>query len=201
MLACGPYISFDQPSVWASIVVFFVLKPVAYFGFIQAFRYRVSRPIPMTFGRAAKLALFRAGLGVVLVGLGAAVVLTTRSEALLAWSWLYLYAGRGAAWFIVGWWGAVLRGRRLVGWIVSGTMLNAAFDFAAVFGLLGQWMFPTLTLIAMVAFIAALHAIGRRASLRSRFASMAVCASCNYDLTGNLSGRCPECAAPIALAA
>ena len=43
-----------------------------------------------------------------------------------------------------------------------------------------------------------LDRIGRRATLKARFTSNPVCLQCHYDLTGNLSGRCPECAAPIA---
>lgn len=197
-LACGPFIT--QTGLWAAVVVFFVLKPAAYFGFIQAFRYRVCRSIPMTFAGAARLTLARAALGVGLFAVGAAVVVATESPAVAAWSWLYLYAGRAAAWFVVGWWGAVLRGRRLVGWIISGTLINAAFDLAAVMGLLGSWVFPAVTLAGLAVFIAALTLIGRRDSLKARFTTP-TCRTCGYDLTGNLSGRCPECSAAIAQAA
>ncbi len=200
-LACGPYIDLDEPRVWMALVTFLALKPVAYFAFIHAFRYRVNRPIPMSFGRAAKLALARAGLGVVLLATGAAAVMITRSDTLLAWSWLYLYAGRIVAWFVVGRWGAVLRGRRLAGWIVSGTLLNAAFDFAAVAGLLDGWAWPAAVLIGLAIFIAILDRFGRRESLQARFDDARFCGACRYDLTGNLSGRCPECSAPVATVA
>jgi len=115
----------------------------------------------------------------------------------LAWSWVYLYAGRVAAWSVVGRWGAVLRGRRLLGWVVSGTLINAAFDFAAVAGLLAGWVWPAVILVGLIAFIAVLDRIGRRASLRGRFADGRFCMHCRYDLTGNLSGRCPECSIPV----
>jgi hypothetical protein len=38
-----------------------------------------------------------------------------------------------------------------------------------------------------------LHVVGRRASLKMRFTRRPVCLCCGYDLTGNISGRCPEC--------
>ena len=200
-LACGPYIALDGPRLWMALVTFLALKPVAYFAFIRAFRYRVNRPIPMSFRRAAMLALARAGLGVVLLAVGAAAVMITGSDTVLALSWLYLYTGRIAAWFVVGRWGAVLRGRRLVGWIVSGTLINAAFDFAAVAGLFDGWAWPAAVLTALAVFIAVLDRVGRRASLQARFADSQFCSVCRYDLTGNLSGRCPECSASVATAA
>ena len=200
-LACGPFLPFDETALWMVVVTYMLLKPVAYFGFIHAFRYRVNRPVPMSFGRAAKLALARAGLGVLLVGVGIVAVMTTGSDAVLTWSWAYLYAGRVAAWFIVGRWGAVLRGRRLIGWVVSGTLINAAFDFAAVAGLLAGWLWPAMILGGLITFIAVLDRVGRRASLRARFADAQFCTSCRYDLTGNLSGACPECSTPVAAAA
>ncbi len=192
-LGCGPYLALDEPQAWMALVTFLVLKPVAYFGFIGAFRYRVNRPIPMTFGQTAKLTLARAGLGVLLLAVGAGVVMAAGSAMLLAWSWLYLYVGRIAAWFVVGKWGAVLRGRRLFGWVVSGTLINAAFDFAALAGLLEGWMWPAAMLIGLTVFIVILDRVGRRDSLKARFPDGPFCQSCRYDLTGNLSGRCPEC--------
>ena len=47
-LACGPYIS--ETEFWVSLSIFLFFKPLAYYAFIQAFRYRVSAAIPMTFG-------------------------------------------------------------------------------------------------------------------------------------------------------
>ena len=55
----GPYI--DETGLWVSIAIIILFKPLAYYGFIQAFRFRVSRPIPMTFKKAFMLTLFRAG--------------------------------------------------------------------------------------------------------------------------------------------
>ncbi len=199
-LACGPYIPFDQTGFWVAAVTFLLLKPVAYFGFIHAFRYRVNRAVPLSFGRAAKLALARAGLGVLLLGVGIAAIAVAGNDMLLAWSWVYLYFARAAAWFIVGRWGAVLSGRRLVGWIVSGTLINAAFDFAAVAGVFAGWVWPAAVLAGLVVFIVVLDRIGRRESLKARFAESPLCLACRYDLTGNLSGRCPECSTPVAIA-
>ena len=198
-VACGPYIGVDATGFWVSLAVFLLLKPLAYYGFIQAFRFRVSRPIPMTFRQAVRLTVARAGLGILFFAIGAAVVVASRSTTVLAWSWLYLYLGRAIAWFVVGNWGAVLRGRRLVGWVISGTLINAAFDLAVLSGALEIWVFQAGILLGIGAFIAALHFVGQRASLKARFSNDPFCVKCEYNLTGNLSGRCPECGTPIAV--
>ena len=200
-LACGPYIPLDTVGAWVSIAVFLLFKPAAYYGFIQAFRYRVSRPIPMTFGLAAKLTLARTALGVLLFALGTAVVwaIGSGSGSVLAWSWLYLYTARAVAWYLVGARGAALRGRRLLGWVISGTLLNGAIDAAVVFGLFTEWLIPAAILLGIGLFIAALHIIGRRPTLRSRFSDDPACRRCDYNLTGNLSGRCPECGTVVAM--
>jgi hypothetical protein len=195
ILACGPY--FDETGFVTSIVLFLAVKPLAYFAFIQAFRYRVSRPIPMRFRQAIALAGARAGLGIALTGAGAALLMAMRDERWLMLSWIYLYAERLFSWWLVGSYGAHLRGRRLIGWIISGTAINAAFDVAMVWGLI-EGPAPQIAIVACIAlFIAVLHVVGRRESLKLRFASNQICKSCNYDLTGNLSGRCPECGTPV----
>jgi hypothetical protein len=194
-LACGPFIDFEGPRFWMTVALFLALKPGAYYAFIQAFRYRVSRAIPMSVRRALGLTLARSGLGVLLVGAGIAVVVASGSDAALAWSWLYLYVARAAAWFVVGWWGAGLRGRRMVGWVFSGTLVNAGFDAAVLAGLLEGWPFQAAILAVVATFIGILHVVGRRASLRGRFVARPVCPRCEYSLLGNLSGRCPECGA------
>lgn len=200
-LACGPYI---PEYWWVAVVSYFVLKPIAYFAFIQAFRFRVSREIPMTLGHAARLTLLRSGLGVLFFGAGYAVMAIAQRnqlliDALLMYSWMYLYVERLVAWFIVGRWGASLRGRRLVGWCISGTLINAAFDFGVIAGLFEGWVYIPIVVAGLAVFIGLLHAIGRRPSLRARFTT--ACNSCSYNLTGNLSGFCPECGTPIAAAA
>src|SRR6185503_39271 len=130
MLGCGPY--FNEEGLVGSIILFLLIKPLAYFAFIQAFRYRVNRPIPMRFSQAAKLTAFRAALGIGIVGLGAGVLLALEKQELLMASWAFLYVERVFSWWLVGWRGAGLRGRRLVGWIISGSLINAAFDVAVV---------------------------------------------------------------------
>ncbi len=193
MLACGPY--FETSGLVASLVIFILIKPIAYFAFIQAYRYRVSRAIPMPFSKAAKLAALRAVLGVVLVG-GGTWVLAGIDNHLIA-SWIYLYVARLAAWWWVGKFGAGVRGARLVGWTLGGTILNVAFDVAAVAGLMEGWVYPTIGVAVISAFIMILHRVGRRDRLRNRFSSDPFCDACNYNLTGNLSGICPECGTPI----
>jgi hypothetical protein len=197
MLACGPY--FNEQGLVGGLVLFLLVKPLAYFAFINAFRYRVSRPVPMRIGQAIGLAAARAGLGIGIIGIGVGALVVLKNDQLWAWSWIYLYAERIFSWWLVGARGAGLRGRRLFGWIISGTLLNAAFDVAVVWGLM-EGPAPQVAIAAMIAlFIIALHVVGRRDSLKARFASQRKCAACDYDLTGNLSGRCPECGSNISL--
>jgi hypothetical protein len=191
MLACGPY--FDEGGLLGSLALFLLVKPLAYFAFIQAFRYRVSRPIPMRMSQAVWLAAWRAGMGIGFTGLGALTLNALQIRDWLALGWIFLYSERLFSWWLVGRYGARLRGRRLIGWVVSGTAINAAFDVALVWGLIEGWL-PQAVIVAIVAvFIAALHVVGRRDSLKWRFSDGAACTGCGYDLTGNLSGRCPEC--------
>jgi hypothetical protein len=53
-------------------------------------------------------------------------------------------------------------------------------------------------LLAMLGFAA--HVWLRKRRLDRALAGAPVCGKCSYDLTGNVSGRCPECGTPTALA-
>lgn len=204
MLACGPY--FGPEVILVSVFIFLVLKPLAYFAFIQAFRYRVCAAVPMRYSQAAKLAIFRTLLG---FGVIAPIALVLSAEAYQL-SWVILYAERIFSWWLMGSAGASLRGRRLIGWIVSGTLLNAAIDLALFAPLSGAgrtlsqyglpnnpWIASCLIVLVILAFIIALHICGRRDSLKRRYMTGRYCGGCGYDLMGNLSGRCPECGQTI----
>ena len=201
-LACGPF--FTSEGMLISFVILLGFKPLAYYAFIRAFRYRVSRPIPMSVAQAVKLAGVRAGLGFVLAGAGAFVFYRLASSLganFWAYSWVYLYLERVLVWAGLGWYGAGLRGRRFVGWTLSGTGLNAAFDAAIGIGLFAGLVGPLVILGVIAGFIAILHVVGRRDAFKARFSSDPFCTKCHYNLTGNLSGICPECGTPIATAA
>ncbi len=198
-LACGPH--FAEGAELTSLALFLLVKPLAYFGFVQAFRYWVSRAIPMSMAQAAGLAGVRAILGVVLVGGGALLLVAVgkRDEFLLI-SWVYMYLSRIAAWWWVGRRLARLTGRRLTGWVIAGTLLNAAFDVAVVLGLTAGWQYVLGMVTIIAIFIAVLHYFGSRERVKMRFYDHPVCRVCTYNLTGNLSGICPECGTPISLA-
>ena len=193
-LACGPYI--DVVGFWISLGIFLLIKPLVYFGFIQAFRFRVSAAIPMSFGRAIKLTLMRTGLGVLIFLGGWAIVMAFQDETGFIISWIYLYIARIGAWWFVGAKGAKLKGRRLLGWIISGWLINVAFDMSVVFGTFAGVENALMFVGGILVCLVPLHLIGRRASLKDRF-TLPLCAECNYNLTGNLSGVCPECGTVI----
>jgi hypothetical protein len=201
VLACGPF--FSVTGLWVSLFILLAVKPATYFAFIQAFRYRVSREVPMSFGQAMRLTVARTLIGGALLGGVALVVgLFARSSAVrpelgAPLLWGVLAAERLALWLCLGIY-AGLRTRRLAGWTISGVCLDLVYDIAVGVTLADQWLIHAGILLAVFVFIALLHRIGRRASLRSRFSTSPRCGRCAYDLTGNISGRCPECGTTIA---
>ena len=194
-LACGPF--FSTTGLAVSLFVLLVVKPATYFAFIQAFRYRVSRDVPMSMRQALGLTAARTLIGVALLGgVALAAGLMSGGGDQPAALWAVLAAERMALWLCLGAW-AGLRTRRLAGWTVSGVCLDLAYDVAIGVTLADEWLIHAGILGAMFVFIALLHRIGRRASLRARFATTPRCTRCAYDLTGNVSGRCPECGTPV----
>jgi hypothetical protein len=203
-LACGPY--FSDTGLLVSLFILLVVKPATYFAFIQAFRYRVAREVPMTVRRAVGLAVVRTLVGAALiVGVALAAGLLTRASVAPAnynpaILWGILAAERLALWLCLGVY-AGLRTRRLAGWTLSGVGIDLAYDVAVGVTLADQWLFHAAILAAVTVFLAALHLIGRRPSLRARFDAFPRCRRCAYNLTANTSGVCPECGTAIALAA
>ena len=200
-LACGPY--FSTTGLFVSLFVLLLVKPATYFAFIQAFRYRVTRDLPMSMRQALGLAAARTFIGAALLG-GAALAAGLIAKSPLAASpitapllWALLAAERLALWLCLGLY-AGLRTRRLVGWTLSGVCLDLAYDIAIGVTLADQWLIHAAILAAMFVFVALLHRIGRRESLRARFDAGPRCPRCCYDLTGNVSGRCPECGTDVA---
>ncbi len=146
----------------------------------------------MTVKQAVGLAGLRAALGLVLVGGGAwAIVNWSLAQGLLT-GWIYLYISRIFVWWIVGR-VARLRGWRMIGWIVGGEAINIVFDLAVAFGL-ATGILPAIGAVAVIAaFILVLEWRGHRSELLAHFSSSPCCRVCQYSLTGNLSGICPEC--------
>ena len=196
MLACGPY--FDEAGMVASLVLLVLIKPLSYFAYIRAFRYRVCAAIPMSMKRSVSLTALRAGLGLALVGGGAWLIQASDlgGNEILQWGSLYLV--RAFAWWIVGR-VADLRGWRMLGWIIGGEAINVVFDFAILAGL-ATGVVPAIGAVVLIAiFVALLEWRGRRPELIARFSADPNCPVCQYNLTGNLSGICPECGTPIRL--
>lgn len=195
MLACGPY--FEPGGLILSAGMLLVIKPLSYFAFIQAFRYRVAREIPMTLKQAVGLTVLRTLVGVLFIGGGTFVFARMSNGAGLLIPWLYLIVSRVVAWWVIGRYAAQLRGRRLAAWIIFGTLINIAFDAAMAIGLFANLYAAVGVLVLITGTIYGLHATGTRAELRSRFYAHPICTICEYNLTGNLSGICPECGTPI----
>ena len=77
-------------------------------------------------------------------------------------------------------------------------LLNGVVDTPVALGLFTGGEIPVSIMIVLGAFITALHIVGRRSSLKSRFSIDPVCPHCGYNLTDNLPGRCPECGMAVA---
>jgi hypothetical protein len=200
IVACGPF--FSTAGLGVSLLVLLVVKPATYFAFIQAFRFRVSRDVPMSFKRAVALAVTRTLIGAALLG-GVAMVgaLVSRSSPVPstyypAILWGTLVAERLGLWLCLGMY-AGLRSRRLVGWTLSGVCIDLAYDVAVGVALFDQWPIHLGILAAVAVFIYPLHRVGRRRSLVERFDATPRCARCAYDLTANVSGICPECGTAV----
>jgi hypothetical protein len=198
-LACGPF--FSTVGLCVSLLVLLIVKPATYFAFIQAFRFRVSRDVPMSFKRAVGLTVTRTLVGAALIGGVAATASLIRSSAAApayqgAILWGALVAERLGLWLCLGIYAGV-RSRRLAGWTLSGVCIDLAYDVAVGVALADQWPIHLGILLAVAVFIGLLHRIGRRRSLVSRFDATPRCSRCAYDLTANVSGVCPECGRPV----
>src|SRR5438093_5234521 len=190
ILACGPF--FSTAGLLVSLFILLVVKPATYFAFIQAFRYRVSRDVPMSFKRAVWLTATRTLVGAALLG-GVAIVASFlfRSSVVHpgfreATMWATLVAERLGLWLCLGLYGG-LRGRRLAGWTLSGVCIDLAYDVAGGVALADQWLIHAGSLLSGVLFIALLYRIRPRALPPASFAYSPRCAPCSYDPTVTLS--------------
>jgi hypothetical protein len=198
-LACGPSFEDLVPFLIIAGLGLVAVKTLMYVAFVQAFRYRVAAPVPMTRRQAWGIAGLRAAIGILIIGTTWLVLFfsSVGDNPAIGIIWTIGACERLAVWFGLGLGLAKLHGRRLAGWTISGTGLDLACDAALFFT--GQYGLtsPLVGGAGIVVFIAVLFVVGRRASLLSRFTERPLCRSCAYDLTGNLSGICPECGSPI----
>lgn len=76
-------------------------------------------------------------------------------------------------------------------------IVNVAFDGALILGFAFSLLESSFIVGGIVLFIVVLDARGRRDRLKLRFTDDPRCHVCVYNLTGNLSGICPECGTPM----
>ncbi|MHC4414156.1 MAG: hypothetical protein ACYS0G_02610 [Planctomycetota bacterium] len=197
------------PVLLITALPFVLGKVLAYFGFVHAFKYRVERPRPMRIRRAALLTVALLGLPYVITFVFTVIVAVllmamNRSSfyaASPAWSLSSAIVASAIVWYGAGRWGAALRGWRLAGWTTGGILIQAGCQAGPMLAIYGHWVSVALILLLLVGLITAAQVSGRRPALKARFTPEPLCPRCKYDLTGNVSERCPECGAPVAQAA
>lgn len=175
-----------------SLLPLTIAKFFAYVAFTYTFKYQVSRSIPLPLGKAFIVAGTRTIIGL-LVGFYAVGL---RQDWGLASAIVGMNLIRITAWTAIGWLILSLRNRRLVGWVIAGTLLNLLFDVILYFDWFWNWR-GALVVAGIIIYLAILTAIGRRDSLQYRFSLTPRCHQCGYSLIGNLSGICPECGKAI----
>jgi len=113
--------------------------------------------------------------------------------------WEYLLLATGMLWLAAGIHSAEAKRRRITARVVRLLVLSAlSFSLAAV----GAWIMPTDApgWIALRVVRSAGYALLVCALIyhRTKGPRKGHCIACDYNLTGNVSGRCPECGTPIA---
>ncbi|MCZ6816820.1 MAG: hypothetical protein O7F76_09045, partial [Planctomycetota bacterium] len=111
---------------------------------------------------------------------------------------LFLLCARWMIWWNLGHRrGDFLIGDALVGWTAAGTALNLAIDASIIAAVAcAWWWFAGIAGVAAM-FLLLLNSSGHRIALRLQYSNVPYCHMCQYNLTGNVSGICPECGTPI----
>lgn len=177
----------------AAIMV--ALKTPMYFVIVRGFRYRVSRPLPISTGECFAITATRAAFGpLILVGLILLMRVPVVSGQLIGVLGVgaVLCGLRAAAWWAVGRSRPRLRGRALRQFVTAGVGIDVAFDLVLVLAVLaGLWVFGAALVVILIVLPYAL-AFGQRSDQLASFAGFN-CTGCGYDLRGNQLGYCPEC--------
>ncbi len=198
------FLTFDFTSIYIVLFILLVVNPIAYYFLVNAYRYRVNRAMPITRSQTVKLAAARIGMGMVFVGGGTWVSLVVGDPfgVLLC----YIVVARITIWWVVGKHMLILSSKRLFGWIVAGMIIDTAFDvminreFLIKSDNYYHGVLLTLPVVVPVAiFVYFINRRGKRPELVEQFDPSQFCQTCKYNLTGNLTGICPECGTPISI--
>jgi hypothetical protein len=198
---CVPYFP-DGAQIGRSLLLLLVAKPLTYVFFALCFRYRVSLPRPLSYVRVAGIVALATAVGFLLIAIEGVTRWSMHDGSVdrrTALHWAILVAIRVATWSGLGAFLAGLRGRRLLGWIASAVGIDLAFDMAVSAAFDGSWVESGVAAVLFFCFLYPLYRIGRRPSLKARFLAPHLCRECAYDLSGNVSGVCPECGTPRAV--
>ncbi|MBL8881025.1 MAG: hypothetical protein JNG88_18065 [Phycisphaerales bacterium] len=187
---------------WFVLAFVPIAKAALYWLLVWAFRYRVSSVRPAQPRRVVAVTGLRGAVGPLVLLAGWA---TASVEGGVA-GYLVMSVVRLVAWVFVG---SVmrLRGMRYVGFVLSGMWIDLSADIA-IYAAAGRHD-PSSTVLASVplglliaapllgVLLVPLCLSSKSSALLARFQSDRVCRKCGYDLTGNVTGVCPECGTAI----
>ncbi len=193
----------EEPEWQLAIVIVMIAKVSLYWLLVWAFRYRVSADRPMSRRRIAAMVGMRSAMGPIVL-LAAWASLFIKGGTL---TYLAMYVTRVGAWLFVGRLMRV-RGRGLVGFVLSGLWIDLALDLAILAAgvgsqsgddsvLLASGFGLLIAVIMLGPLLIPLCGSSKSMALLARFPPSCVCRMCGYDLTGNVTGVCPECGTAI----
>ena len=83
--------------------------------------------------------------------------------------------------------------------LLESLIINPGLWLCPVVWLLADWTIPEGATVSLLFIVSAWAGVvvGLRVRLKRAAPRQGHCATCGYDLTGNTSGRCPECGTPV----
>ncbi len=176
-----------------------IVKLPVYFLLAKVFKYRVSRPSPLSTVDCIAIVATLAGTGpLILTGLLllARLPIGFGQPAGIIVLYVLLCIARAVTWWAVGRTRGALRKRALSRFVLVGVAIDVVFDLLLLLAMItALWSYVAVVVTILIVWPYML-ALGHRPDLLERYAGV-ICTGCGYDLRGNKHGCCPECGLPF----